>query len=301
MRVVYTPRYHLDLGAHVFPTARYAAVAERVRALGLVPRGFVEPAEAAWEDLALVHSAEYIGALRSSTLTPDDVARLEIPCTPSLVEGFRLMTGGTLLATVLALDGEDRTAVHIGGGFHHAFAGHGEGFCVFNDIAVGIRVAFARRLAGSAAVLDLDVHHGNGTASIFTGDSRVFTASMHEEDNYPFVKPRGSLDIGLARGTSDDEYLARLAEVLARTFEHLPDVLFYVAGADPFCDDQLGRLALTKFGLRQRDRMVFAAARAAGMAIVVVLAGGYARHLDDTVDIHVATIEEARAAEFGAA
>ena len=293
MRVVYSPSYHLDFGAHVFPTDKYRRVAARVAAAGLVPDGFVAPTPASWDALARVHTAAYLEAAAHGTLSPEAIARLEIPCTPAIVEGFRLMTGGTIAATRLALDGRDRVAVHIGGGFHHAVAGHGEGFCLFNDVAVGVRDAFTARLAHRAAVVDLDVHQGNGTAAIFAGDPRVFTLSIHEDGNYPYVKPPSSLDIGLPRGTGDDVYLTRLDAALARTLEHLPDVLFYLAGADPYQDDQLGGLALTAAGLRRRDRAVFAAARSVGVPIVVLLAGGYARQVDDTVAIHVATIEEA--------
>lgn len=293
MRVVYSPRYHLDFGAHVFPTVKYVRIAEAVSRLGLVPGGFVEPVPATWDELALVHTEAYLDALVQGTLTPADVARLEIPCTPGIVEGFRFMTGGTLTATALALDGDDRVAVHIGGGFHHAFADHGEGFCVFNDVAIAIRRALAERQIGTAAVIDLDVHQGNGTAAIFAGDSRVFTASMHEQDNYPQVKPPGALDIGLPRATPDPVYLSHLDGLLARVLASLPDLAVYLAGADPYADDQLGRLALTKAGLRQRDRMVFDALASAGIPVVVVLAGGYARQVDDTVAIHVATIQEA--------
>jgi acetoin utilization deacetylase AcuC-like enzyme len=293
VRVVYSPSYHLDFGAHVFPTDKYRRVAARVAAAGLVPDGFVAPTPASWEALARVHTAAYLEAAAHGTLSAEAIARLEIPCTPAIVEGFRLMTGGTIAATRLAVDGRDRVAVHIGGGFHHAFAGHGEGFCLFNDVAVGARDAFAARLAHRAAVVDLDVHQGNGTAAIFAGDPCVFTLSIHEDGNYPYVKPPSSLDIGLPRGTGDDVYLARLDAALARTLEHLPDVLFYLAGADPYQDDQLGGLALSAAGLRRRDRAVFAAARSAGVPIVVLLAGGYARRVDDTVAIHVATIEEA--------
>ncbi len=294
MRVVYSPRYHLDFGAHVFPTAKYHAVADRLAQLGIVASdGWIEPHEATWDDLALVHTPAYLDALRTGTLSADAAARLEIPYSQAIVEGFRLMTGGSLVATRLALDGTDRTAVHLGGGFHHAFAGHGEGFCLFNDVAVAIRVAFRERLAGRAAVVDLDVHQGNGTASIFAGDPRVFTLSLHEEDNYPYTKPRGSLDLGLAHRATDGEYLRLLEGALARTLESLPDVLVYLAGADPYADDQLGGLALTRDGLRRRDRLVFDAARDAGVPIVVLLAGGYARRFDDTVAIHCATVEEA--------
>jgi acetoin utilization deacetylase AcuC-like enzyme len=294
VRVVYSPNYHLDFGAHVFPTAKYRAVAERLERAGVVaPDSYVAPAAATWDDLALVHASGYLAALRAGTLSADALARLEIPCSPAIVDGFRYMTGGSVLAARLALDGTDRTAVHLGGGFHHAFAGHGEGFCMFNDVAVAIRVAFRDRLAASAAVVDLDVHQGNGTASIFAGDARVFTLSMHEQENYPFTKPRGALDIGLARGTGDDEYLQVLEGALARALDALPDLVVYLAGADPYVDDQLGGLALTRDGLRRRDRMVFEAARGAGVPIVVLLAGGYARRFDDTVAIHAATVEEA--------
>ena len=294
MRVVYSPRYHLDFGAHVFPTVKYHAVAERLERGGVVvPGSCVAPANASWDDLALAHAPGYLDALRSGTLSAEAIARLEIPYSPEIVDGFRFMTGGSVVATRLALDGTDRTAVHLGGGFHHAFAGHGEGFCMFNDVSVSIRVAFRDRLAASAAVVELDVHQGNGTAAIFAGDSRVFTLSLHEQDNYPEVKPRGSLDIGLARGTGDDDYLQVLEGALARTFDALPDVVVYLAGADPYADDQLGGLALTRDGLRRRDRMVFEAARGAGVPIVVLLAGGYARRFEDTVAIHAATVEEA--------
>ena len=294
MRVVYSPRYHLDFGDHVFPTAKYRAVAERLEHAGVVAdSGYAVPVEATWDELALTHAPGYLEALRAGTLSAEAMARLEIPCSPAIVDGFRLMTGGSIVATRLALDGSDRTAVHLGGGFHHAFAAHGEGFCMFNDVAVAIRVAFRERLAASAAVVDLDVHQGNGTASIFAGDARVFTLSVHEQDNYPYPKPRSSLDIGLAAGTGDDEYLALLAGALARTFDTLPDLVVYLAGADPYADDQLGGLALTRDGLRRRDRMVFETARGAGVPIVVLLAGGYARRVADTVAIHTATVEEA--------
>jgi len=296
MRVVYSPRYHLDFGAHVFPTGKYRRVADEVVRLGLVPGGFVEPAAATWEELALVHTPAYLDALRQGTLSAAEIARLEIPFDAVIAEGFRFMTGGTLVACDLALDGLDRVAIHIGGGFHHAFAAHGEGFCMFNDVAVAIRRALSARQIGRAAVLDVDVHQGNGTASIFAGDTRVFTASLHEQENYPAVKPPSSLDVGLARGTGDDAYLSALDDVVSRVLARMPDLVVYLAGADPYEDDQLGRLALTREGLRRRDRLVFQALASAGVPVVVVLGGGYARHIDDTVAIHVATIDEAASA-----
>ena len=219
MRVVYSPRYHLDFGAHVFPTAKYHAVAARLEQAGVVaPGSYIAPVDADWSDLALAHAPSYLEALRAGTLSAAAIARLEIPYSREIVDGFRFMTGGSVVAARLALDGTDRTAVHLGGGFHHAFAGHGEGFCMFNDVAVAILVAFRDRLAASAAVVDLDVHHGNGTAAIFADDARVFTLSVHEQDNYPEVKPRGSLDLGLARRTG-----ARIFAGVEAAGWHFPD------------------------------------------------------------------------------
>ncbi len=185
-----------------------------------------------------------------------------------------------------------RVAVHIGGGLHHAFPNHGEGFCPFNDVAVAVRVLQSRGIE-RLAVIDLDVHHGNGTAFIFESDPRVFTFSMHQQHNYPMWKPRGSLDIGLPDGTHDATYLRQLEEALPRVLAHRPACVFYLAGADPYEDDQLGGLRLTREGLRRRDRLVMDAVRAAHLPLVVTLAGGYARTVEDTVAIHVATIEEA--------
>jgi acetoin utilization deacetylase AcuC-like enzyme len=181
---------------------------------------------------------------------------------------------------------------HLGGGLHHAFRNHGEGFCPFNDVAVAVRVLQSRGIE-RVAIVDLDVHHGNGTAFIFESDDRVFTFSMHQQHNYPMWKPRGSLDIGLPDGTHDRTFLRALEEALPKAMASHPECVFYLAGADPYEDDQLGGLRLTKDGLRRRDRMVIDAVRAAGCPLVIALAGGYARRVEDTVDIHVATIEEA--------
>jgi acetoin utilization deacetylase AcuC-like enzyme len=301
MRLVYSGRYRIDLGTHVFPTAKYSLLFERLVAAGLAPAAdVVEPDPASWDDLGLVHTAAYLDRLRRGTFQIEELAQLEVPWSQEVVEGFRLMTGGSIAAARLAVGAGRPTAgprphavVHVGGGLHHAFADHGEGFCLFNDVAVAIRVLLRDGDASSAAVIDLDVHQGNGTAHIFDGDPRVFTFSMHQQYNYPVQKPAGSLDIGLPDATGDAAYLERLAGALRRVFDHLPDVAFYLAGADPYEDDQLGGLALTKAGLRQRDRMVLQAARHAGVPVVVLLAGGYARRLADTVDIHFATVEEA--------
>jgi acetoin utilization deacetylase AcuC-like enzyme len=311
MRVIYSPRYEVDLGPHVFPTRKYGLIHRQLLDLQLLdPSHFIEPAPATWEELALVHTAEYLAKVRDGSFTPQELATLELPWSAGMVEGFRTMTGGTASAAVTACsfdrdpetssemvsewqDGsEARIVCHIGGGLHHAFANHGEGFCLFNDVAVAVRLLQAFGLQ-RVAIVDLDVHHGNGTAFIFESDPRVFTFSMHQQLNYPMWKPRGSLDIGLANGTRDEQYLQHLEESLPRVLGSNPQCVFYLAGADPYEDDQLGGLRLTKGGLRRRDRLVIEAVRRAGVPLVITLAGGYARQIEDTVAIHVATIEEA--------
>ncbi|MCC7416433.1 MAG: histone deacetylase [Acidobacteria bacterium] len=306
---MHAARYHIDIGRHVFPTAKYHLVRDRLLETGvLAPGDLVEPQPAAWEDLARVHAREYLHALRTGAMTPDEIARLELPWSEEMVEGFRLMVGGTIEAALLACGPEasgtrsresgsgwgpgSGIACHLGGGLHHAYPGHGEGFCPFNDVAVAARVLQSRGLA-RIGIIDLDVHHGNGTAFIFESDPEVFTFSMHQQHNYPMFKPRGSLDIGLADGTHDATYLARLDAALPAVVAHRPRCVFYLAGADPYEDDQLGGLRLTMAGLRTRDRMVMRSIRLAGIPLVVVLAGGYARHVDDTIAIHAATVEEA--------
>ena len=229
--------------------------------------------------------------IRFGELSLTEQALLEIPWSEAIVDGFRLMSGGTVTAARMAL--ERGVSVHVGGGFHHAFANHGEGFCLFNDVALACRVLQRGHLARRAVVVDCDVHHGNGTAKLFEADPHVFTFSMHQRHNYPEVKPPSTLDIGLEDGTQDEEYLERLHEALPVVMAHDPDVMFYLAGADPYVGDQLGGLALTKDGLRQRDRLVIRSAEAAGVPIVVTLAGGYAKNVSDTIAIHVATAEEA--------
>ncbi len=308
MKIVYSDRYRIDIGTHVFATAKYQLVRAALLASGVSPGDFVSPEPASWEDLGLVHTPEYLDKLREGRLSLGEIAEMELPWSPGIVEGYRLMAGGTILAARLAVACREpaqagearpeapwRAVVHLGGGFHHAFCNHGEGFCMFNDVAVAIRMLKRDYQVTRAAVVDCDVHDGNGTAMIFTGDRSVFTFSMHQQHNYPVFKPPGSLDIGLDDGTDDATYLSELQAALPAVFERRPDVLFYLAGADPFEDDQLGGLALTRDGLRRRDRVVLEAARQAGVPVVVTLAGGYARHLQDTVAIHVATVEEARA------
>ena len=254
-----------------------------------------EPEAASWDDLALVHTTEYLGKLHDGTMTDSDIAQLELPWSSAMVEGFRVMVGGTIQAALHACANGGGLAVHIGGGLHHGFANHGEGFCPFNDVAVAVRVLQSRGIE-RAATIDLDVHHGNGTAFIFERDPRVFTFSMHQQLNYPMWKPKGSLDIGLPDGVHDAAYLDALQRALPTVLASAPGCVFYLAGADPYEDDQLGGLRLTRDGLRRRDRMVIEAVRGANLPLVIVLAGGYARRVEDTVAIHVATIAEALSA-----
>ena len=299
MKVVYSARYRIDIGPHVFPTLKYSLIHARLLEAGVIqPQDSVEPEPASWDELALVHTPEYLGKMRGGTMTPEDVAQLELPWSIEMVEGFRLMTGGTIKAARIACGLDEfriqnsEFGVHIGGGFHHAFPNHGEGFCPFNDVAVAATVLQSRGLE-RIAIVDLDVHHGNGTAFVFESDPRVFTFSMHQQHNYPLWKPRGSLDIGLPDGAHDATFLRELERALPAVIAHAPQCVFYLAGADPYEDDQLGGLRLTKDGLRRRDRLVIDTVRRAGVPLVIVLAGGYARHVEDTVAIHVATIEEA--------
>jgi acetoin utilization deacetylase AcuC-like enzyme len=295
MRVVYSARYHLaSIGEHIFPMLKYQALYRALAASGGFD--FVEPEPASWEDLALVHTPDFLRKARTETFSPAEIRRLELPWSREGMEQLRLMSGGTVAAARLALDaGSGGITGNIGGGFHHAFADHGEGFCLFNDVAVAIRVLQRDRLIARAAVIDCDAHHGNGTAAFFRHDPAVFTFSMHAEDNYPAEKPAGSLDIGLPWRVQDAEYLSLLAGALPRVFASAPDLAVYVAGGDVYRGDQIGGLGLSKRGARERDRLVLQACRDAGVPVVIVLAGGYPQSLDDLVDIHRATFDEARA------
>ena len=305
--IVYSARYHIDMGQHVFPTLKYGMVRDLLVAAGAIqPADILEPHPASWDELALVHTRQYLDKIRDRELSSDEIALLELPLSAEMVDGFRAMVGGTIDAACRAC-GVDRQHAnrigqreaegapiicHIGGGLHHAFANHGEGFCPFNDIAVAVRVLQARGVE-RAAIVDLDVHHGNGTAFIFESDPRVFTCSLHQQHNYPIWKPRGSLDVGLPDGTDDSTFLKELSRALPSVMAASPACVFYLAGADPYEDDQLGGLRLTGHGLRRRDRLVIETIHRAGIPLVVTLAGGYARRLEDTIAIHAATIEEA--------
>ncbi|MFO7589195.1 MAG: histone deacetylase, partial [Gemmatimonadota bacterium] len=255
----------------------------------------VHPDPASPEDLLRVHTEEYLRRIGEDDFTPAERLRLEVPFSPALAEAMVLCCGGTTVCARQAL--ADGVCVHLGGGFHHAFAGHGEGFCLLNDVAVAARALLADGSVARVAVVDLDVHHGNGTAAIFAGDPAVFTFSMHEEANYPLVKPPGDRDVGLPRGTGDAEYLRILDDHLPRILEaHRPELVFYLAGADPYRGDRLGGLGLTIEGLRARDRRVLRCCRERGAGAAVVLAGGYAVDTADTVEIHCNTSREAASA-----
>ena len=285
--VIHSPRYACDIGPHVFPTAKYALVLDRLAETGVIRReDVIEPGEPVRELLERVHTREFLDDLDALRWTPRTMPS-ELPLTEEIATAYRLATAGTTLAARLAL--ASGMAVHVGGGFHHAYADHAEGFCYLNDLAVAIRAMQAEGRIRRAAVVDLDVHQGNGTAGIFAGDPDVFTLSFHQQNNYPIPKTPGTLDVGFADGTGDAEYLRRLEETLPRVWDFAPDLLLYQAGADPYVEDQLGGLALTIPGLERRDRAVLEGAAARGIPAVVTLGGGYARRLEDTAAIHAAT------------
>jgi len=294
MRVVYSDQYDLNLGNHVFPSVKYRLTKEKLlRDQVVSQQDLAEPPAASDEDVALVHHREYIRKLQAGKLSYVEILRLEIPYSPELVRAVWLSAGGSILAGRLAL--ADGTAANIGGGFHHAYPDHGEGFCVLNDFAIGIRRLQKDRVIARAMTVDCDVHQGNGTAAIFSGDHSVYTLSIHQEHNYPYPKPPSSLDINLRDGVEDEEYLRELQNGIERALsEFTPELIYYVAGADPYRDDQLGGLKLSIDGLERRDRLVFEMARAKNIPVAVTLAGGYARRVEDTVLIHCNTIRVAQ-------
>lgn len=283
------PGFTVDLGAHVFPAQKYRLVRERLLEGGIADHADVVSARAATdEDVLRVHTAEYVRKIKNGDLSDEERRALEVPWSRSLVEGVWLAAGAAIQAGRLAR--EDGCAVVLGGGFHHAFPDHGEGFCLVHDVAVATAALRAAGEVRRVAIVDLDVHQGNGTAVCFARDAETFTVSLHQESNYPAVKPPSSVDVGLPDGTRDEEYLAALEDPLVRALAFGPDLMWYLAGADPYEEDLLGGLALTRAGLRERDRRVLAAARAAGVPVAVTLAGGYASRPADTVGIHVGTV-----------
>ena len=274
---------------HRFPVAKYAMLRERVIAEGIVaPERVLDPDGATDDELRLVHTPEYVDRFNNGGLDPADVRRIGFPWSPELVERSRRAVGGTVAAARHAL--EHGVAMNLAGGTHHAFADHGEGFCVYNDVAVAIRMLQRDGRVSRAVIIDLDVHQGNGTHAILAGDRSVFTFSMHGGKNYPFHKVPGTLDIELADGTGDDEYLARLAGVLPGILAGAaPDLVLYVAGADPHVGDSLGRLAMSFDGLARRDAYVLSQCREVGIPVAVTIGGGYGRRSADTVAVHVET------------
>ncbi len=289
-KLVYHERYDLNLGPHVFPSQKFRLIHEMLLREGIASEeDFLRPNPAGDEDVLRVHTVDWVRKLKTGTLTASEVMLLEVRYSKELVEAVWLAAGGTILAGQCAL--RDGFGSNLSGGFHHAYPGHGEGFCAIHDVAVGIRKLQADGAVKKAIVVDTDVHHGNGTAAIFQNDPTVFTISIHQENNYPAHKPPSSVDLNMADRADDDEYLSALIPAVQKALDEFqPDILLYVGGADPYCEDQLGGLSLTKEGLKQRDRQVFEEARGRKIPVATTLAGGYARRLEDTIRIHVNTI-----------
>ena len=293
-RLVYHTGYDLNLGDHVFPSQKFRWIHDSlIRDRFAAPEDFVEPGPATDEDILRVHEAGWVRRLQTGTLTYQEIMRLEIPYSRQMVRAFWLAAGGTTLASQLAL--RHGIGFNVGGGFHHAFPGHGEGFCAINDVAVAVRRLQHDGGIRRAMVVDCDVHQGNGTAAIFAGDISVFTLSIHQFNNYPAEKPPSSLDINLGDGAGDEEYLHRLGNgYRAALAMFRPELIVYVAGADPYCEDQLGGLGLSFEGLKERDKLVLWTALQHKMPVSVVLAGGYAENVYDTVTIQCNTAKIAR-------
>jgi acetoin utilization deacetylase AcuC-like enzyme len=326
-KLIYSDGYYLPIGEHVFPAEKFRRIRDRLLAEGVAEAGdFLDPKPATDQDILLVHTQEYVHKLKTGTLSPREERELEIPFSPQLVASFWLAAGGSILAGRQALS--DGVSINIGGGFHHAFPDHGEGFCMIHDVAVAIRRLQRDGKIRNAMTVDCDVHQGNGTAAIFAGTrtggeplpsagpsmpgsplrtgvlpgkmrgahtGEVFTISLHQHNNYPLWKPHSSIDVDLPDGIGDDDYLAWLDNTLSsglRRFE--PDLLCYVAGADPYREDQLGGLSLTIDGLKRRDELVFRVARARNLPVMVTYAGGYAQNVEDTVTIHSNTVIAAK-------
>jgi acetoin utilization deacetylase AcuC-like enzyme len=317
-KLVYSEKYFLPIGEHVFRADKFRLVRERLLEQHAADESdFIVPAPAGESDVTLVHSPHYVNKLMEGGLSAREELQMEIPYSPQVVDAFMLHTGGSILAAERAL--EDGICLNIGGGFHHAFPDHGEGFCMINDFAVAIRVMQKRGKIRRAMTVDCDVHQGNGTAAIFGNSTHkpsplpsssaptlgsvsgagtseektadVFTISLHQEHNYPYFKPASSIDVNLPDGCGDAEYLAWLDNALSsglRQFD--PELICYVAGADPYREDQLGGLNLTIEGLKQRDELVFRAARTRSIPVMTTYAGGYATRVEDTVAIHCNTV-----------
>lgn len=269
---------------------KYARLRQRVLESGLFAPEAWQPAAAATDaQILLVHTPDYLDKLKTGALSEKEARRIGFPWSPELVGRSRRSVGGTIGACRHAL--ATGCAINLAGGTHHAYPDHGEGFCVLNDVAIAVRVMQSEQRLERVLVIDLDVHQGNGTAAIFAGDPQVFTFSIHGAKNFPFHKEQGDLDIALPDGSEDDTYLEAVRTGLEQALAQPPfDLAIYIAGADPFSGDQLGRMAVTKAGLLERDRLVFTACRLAGLNVALVMGGGYTRDIEDTVDIHVQTV-----------
>jgi acetoin utilization deacetylase AcuC-like enzyme len=295
VRFIYSDSYWIvDLSRHIFPAEKYRLLFESLVREGVKKDSFVPPSPASDEDLLRVHSPRYIKKLKSGKLSHSEILSLELPYSVEMFDFFRLMVGGSISTAETSLN--EGLTVHIGGGFHHAFADHGEGFCLLNDVAVAIEKMKQTGKINKAMVVDCDVHQGNGTASLFSNRDYVFTFSIHQMDIYPSQKPRSSKDVGLWSGNGDEEYLSALRDNFPALYkDFVPDLVVYLAGADPYKRDQLGGLELTFEGLKERDRIVLEEARILGIPVAVLLAGGYAADVSETVRIHLNTIKTARA------
>jgi len=299
MKVVYSKQYAVNLGDHPWNTSKYELVLQQLKGRGILTDADLIPAEMADdEEILRVHTADYVQKIYDLSFSPEEEEALEIPLTDQTIDMFWLSAGGTLQASEQAL--RDGICVHLGGGFHHAFAGYGSGFCLINDIAVSVRSLIERNLIRRALVVDCDLHQGDGTARIFRNDPNVFTFSIHQKRNFPYFKQRSDFDVDLENGATDEVYLDRLAGALEQIYrEDGPfDFLHYQAGADPYREDALSGLAITIEGLEKRDSLVLDGAAALGIPVTVTLGGGYAPKVSDVVSIHVNTILAAlRAAE----
>jgi acetoin utilization deacetylase AcuC-like enzyme len=289
-KLFYSPYYYADIGeGHVFPIKKFELVRDILVSEGtLFPHEIIEPKPSEIEDICLVHDRDYVARLIAGQLTAKEIRKLGLPWSQSLLRRTFLACSGTLHAARVAL--KSNISSNLAGGTHHAFPDRGEGFCVLNDVAIAIRVLQRENLAKRFLVIDCDVHQGNGTAFIFRNEAEIFTFSMHGAKNFPLHKEKSTLDIELNDKTRDSEYLEILQEALPRIFHHQPDIVFYLAGADPFENDKLGRLSITKEGLKKRDAIVLKFAKDFDVPIVTTMSGGYAQDIKDTVEIHANTI-----------
>ncbi len=284
MKFIFSKKYYADIGLHVFPIEKYLMLHEKLLREGIMTeKNVLEPQPASRDDLLLVHTEKYVEDLLGLKRTPS-IMRSELPITQEIVDSYLLATGGTILATRKAMD--EGVALNVSGGFHHAFSDHAEGFCYANDIAIAIRRLQKDKTIQKAAVIDCDVHQGNGTAYIFQNDQNVFTFSIHQERNYP-VKQQSDQDIGLDDFTDDETYMAHIERVTPKILDEFePDIVIYLAGADPFMEDRLGGLSLSIDGLRRRDEFIIKKCVERNVPVAILLAGGYAFNTEDTVEIH---------------